>query len=189
MAESSVRTVAPPTHGPHRIRPIDRYDGPVTSQTPDQPPRLPGERRLAHPPSDRYRQPDVETEVADPAATRVRGVALGTSAALAGAAVVTFLGGVLTITSGLVVAAGAIGWTVAVAVRFGAGGSVTRSGRVRLAVGLALGAVVTGQVGLWAYARSEGGVLGPLDYLGEVFGPLVPLELLVAWIVAWATAR
>jgi hypothetical protein len=28
-----------------------------------------------------------------------------------------------------------------------------------------------------------------LDYLAEVFGVLVLLELLVAWIVAWATAR
>jgi hypothetical protein len=161
----------------------------VTAQTPDQPPRVPGERRLAHPPSDRYRQPEAETDAVDPAATPARGLALGTVAALAGAGIITILGGVLTITSGLVVAAGAIGWTVAVAVRFGAGASLGRSARMRLPIGLALGAVVAGQVGLWVYARSEGGVLGPLDYLGEVFGPLVALELLVAWVVAWTTAR
>ena len=161
----------------------------MTAQTPDQPPRVPGERRLAHPPSDRYRAPEAEAEVADPAATPIRGLALGTVAAVAGAGIVTLLGGVVTITSGLVVAAGAIGWTVAVGVRFGSRGSLTRSGRVRLAVGLAIGAVIAGQFGLWVYARSEGGVLGPLDYLAEVFGPLVPLELLVASVVAWATAR
>jgi hypothetical protein len=70
------------------------------------------------------------------------------------------------------------------------GGETLRTGRlVRLAVGLALGAVVLGQVGLWLYARTEGGVLGPLEYLGETFGLLVPLELAAASIAAWLTAR
>jgi hypothetical protein len=50
-------------------------------------------------------------------------------------------------------------------------------------------AVALGQLGLWAYARSEGGVLGPIDYLAETFGVLVPLEFLAASVVAWATAR
>jgi hypothetical protein len=161
----------------------------VTAPTPDQPPRIPGERRLAHPPSDRYRQPEIEPAMADPAATPARGSILGAAAALAGAAVITLLGGVLAISSGLVVVAGATGWAVAVVVRLGAGTSLGRSRRIRLAVGLAIAGVIAGQLGLWAYARSEGGVLGPFDYLAEVFGPLVPLELLVAWIVAWATAR
>ena len=131
----------------------------------------------------------MEPEIDDPAATSARGLVLGAVAAIAGASVITFLGGVLAVSSGLVVATGAIGWTVAVAVRVGAGASLTRSRRVRLALGLTLGAVIAGQLGLWAYARWEGGVLGPIEYLAEVFGPLVPLELLVAWIVAWASAR
>jgi hypothetical protein len=127
--------------------------------------------------------------VEDPAATPARGVALGVGAAVVGAAAITFLGGVLAVSSGLVVAAGATGWAVAAGVRVGAGARLASGPGVRLAVGLALAAVAFGQLGLWVYARSEGGVLGPLDYLAEVFGLLVPLELLVAWIVAWAAAR
>jgi hypothetical protein len=48
---------------------------------------------------------------------------------------------------------------------------------------------VVGQLGLWLYALTEGGVLGPIDYLGEVFGLLVPLELGVAAVIGWMSAR
>lgn len=101
----------------------------------------------------------------------------------------TVLGGVLAVSAGLLVVAGATGWAVAVGLRTGAGQRLTADRRVRLALALALLSVVLGQLGLWLYARTEGGVLGPLDYLAETFGLLVPLELLAAWIVAWATAR
>jgi hypothetical protein len=56
-------------------------------------------------------------------------------------------------------------------------------------VALAVAAVVLGQAGLWLYARAEGGVLAPLDYLWEVYGVLVPLEVLAAGLVAWISAR
>jgi hypothetical protein len=56
-------------------------------------------------------------------------------------------------------------------------------------VAFAVLAVALGQAGLWAYGRAEGGVLGPLDYLAETFGLLVPVEVAVAWIVAWISAR
>lgn len=118
-----------------------------------------------------------------------RGIALAAVAAIVGAAAIVLLGGVLLATSGLVIAAGATGWAVGLAIRLGAGPALGRSVRVRLAVGLAILAVVAGQAGLWAYARSEGGVLGPVDYLAEVFGLLVPLEVAVAWLVSWASSR
>ncbi len=156
---------------------------------PSESPRIPGERRLAHPPSDRYREAAPSPPVEDPAASPARGIVFGTVVGVVGAAAITFLGGVLAISSGLIVAAGAIGWAVGVALHFGAGGRLAVGRRMRLAIGLALLAVALGQLGLWAYARTEGGVLGPLDYLAETFGVLVPLELLAAWIVAWATAR
>ena len=49
--------------------------------------------------------------------------------------------------------------------------------------------VALGQAGLWQYARTEGGVLAPLDYLAEVYGPLVPLQLVAAAVAAWVGAR
>ena len=175
----------------------------MTDQTPDpprheptgdpsasvEPLRIPGERRLAHPPSDRYREPEPPAVVENPSASASRGIVFAVLAAIAGAAAITLLGGVLAVTSGLIVTAGATGWAVASALRVGAGGRLGSSRRVRLAIGLALVAVVLGQLGLWVYARTEGGVLGPIDYLAEVFGWLVPVELVAAWIVAWVTAR
>ena len=160
-----------------------------TPETPSTPGPIPGERRLAHPPSDRYRVAEDLPAAEDTAATPMRGVALGAGAAIAGAAAITALGGVLAISSGLIVVAGASGWAVAAGLRSGAGGSIHRTRRVRLAVALAVLAVGLGQAGLWIYGRSEGGVLGPIDYLAETFGLLVPVEVAVAWIVAWISAR
>ena len=51
---------------------------------------------------------------------------------------------------------------------------------------LALGAVALGQLGLWQYGRTEGGVLGPLDYLGQVYGPLVLVEFAAAGVARLA---
>ena len=62
------------------------------------------------------------------------------------------------------------------ALKVGAGPTIPRSSRIWLAAGLALAAVVLGQVGLWLFARTEGGVLPLVDYLGETFGPLVPFR-------------
>ena len=151
-------------------------------------PPTPGERRLAHPPSDRYRAlepPPVERR----AGSQARGVAFAVVAALAGAAAITVIGGVLAVSAGLLVVAAAIGWVVALSLRYGVGAAGSLGRPAAVAVGLAVGAVVLGQTGLWLYARSEGGVLGPLDYLGETFGLLVPLEVVAAAGTAWIVAR
>lgn len=153
------------------------------------PPRIPGERRLAHPPSDRYKVAEPPPVADDPSATPMRGYVFGLLAAVAGAGAITVLGGVLAVSSGLIVVAAAAGWAIAVAIKVGAGSRLAAGRRVRLAIGLALVAVALGQLGLWLYARSEGGVLGPVDYLAEVFGFLVPVEFVAAWIAAWVTAR
>jgi hypothetical protein len=153
------------------------------------PPPIPGERRLTHPPSDRYRAAEPPSPVPDAPASPVRGIALAAVAAVVGAAAITALGGLFAVSSGLLVVAGASGWAVAVALRYGAGPRLNAGRPVLLAIGLALVAVVLGQLGLWLYARVEGGVLGPLDYLAEAFGVLVPLELVAAGLAAWVAAR
>jgi hypothetical protein len=150
----------------------------------------PGERRLSRPPSDRYRLAEAHPSPGqDPAASRVRGIAFAAVAGLVGAGAITVLGGVLAVSAGLLVAAAATSWAVATGLRIGAGGRVTRGDRVRLVLTLVLAAIALGQAGLWLYARWEGGVLSPLDYLWEVFGFLVPLEFAVAALVAWIAAR
>ena len=125
----------------------------------------------------------------DPSASVARGVAVASVVAIVGAVVIVILGGVLTLTQGLLVVAGSTGGGVGLALRWGAADRLSRRRRVILALVLAMGAVALGQVGLWKYALTEGGVLGPIDYLGEVFGPLVPLEFATAAVVAWLAAR
>lgn len=172
-------------------------DAPRDAASADVPQTVtPGERRLARPPSDRYRAAETAAAEAaaavaapDPGASVPRGVAVATVVGIVGAAVITVLGGVFAVSAGLIVAAAAVGWALAVALRVGAGEWLTRSARVRLAVALAVAAIALGQLGLWLYARTEGGVLPPLDYLGQVFGFLVPAEFTAAVIVAWVSAR
>jgi hypothetical protein len=78
---------------------------------------------------------------------------------------------------------------VALALQLGARGHLPSGHRVLLAVALTLGSIGLGQLGIWQYARAEGGVLPVIDYLAEVFGPLVIVEFVVGGVVAWAVAR
>lgn len=119
----------------------------------------------------------------------VRGVVLGVVVGIVGAGAIVLLGGVLALTAGLVVVAAATGWGIAAALRFGAGERLPAGRRIGIAIGLAVAAVLAGQLGLWQYARTEGGVLPLVDYLAEVFGALVPAQFVVAVAAAWLAAR
>lgn len=144
----------------------------------------PGERRLTRPPSERYEAP-VEEPVPNGATDTRSRRWLAAVLALAGAVVITLAGGLLGITAGLLVIAGALGWAIAVVLSRGS----DVAGRRWLAPALAALAVALGQVGLWLIARQEGGTLDPVSYLAEVFGVLVPLQLAIAAAVAWWQAR
>jgi hypothetical protein len=97
------------------------------------------------------------------------------------------LAGQLAVSSGLLVVAVVVGRFVGLGLRT-ARGALT-PGRARLlAVLIAAGGVAAAQLGMWAYARSEGGVLELVDYLGQTFGPLVPLEVAFAAVVAVLSA-
>jgi hypothetical protein len=168
------------------------YDDRVTDDDTSQAaPSSPGERRLARPPSDRYRETEARAAavLGDPAVSVARGVAVAAVVAIVGAVAIVILGGVLTITEGLLVVAGSTGGGSGIALRWGAGERLSRRRRVVIALALALAAVALGQLGLWQYARTEGGVLPLVDYLGEVYGPLVPLEFATAAAVGWLAAR
>ena len=155
----------------------------------DRPP-APGERRLDRPPSDRYAHPEPEI---DASATRAGsgGGALAVAAAVGavGALATIALGGVLGLSAGLLVVAGATGWGIGAA-WVAAGRDAIRAGRRPwLAAAVAIGSFVAGQLGLWLNARSEGGVLSVPDYLGQTFGLLVPAQAILIVALAWWTAR
>lgn len=168
---------------------------------PEPQPEIAGERRLARPPSERYgKGPAAGAPPAvqglpgprpDTAARHApaRGVAFGAIAALVGAALIAIFGGALAISAGLLVVASGIGYAVGLATVIGAGDTLSAGARPWIAAALAGLGVILGQVGLWLFARAEGGVLAPIDYLGQTFGPLVPVEVFLAAGVAWWRAR
>ena len=164
------------------------YDG-VVDDRPTTP--APGEQRprgtLDRPPSERYGVAEDVPAVASERPPFARGIAAAAVAAIAGAVVIAVGGGLLTITAGLLVVAAIVGWIVAVALMLGGGvPTAAERGRRRwIAAVIALAGVALGQAGLWLIARGEGGTLGPIDYLAETFGALVPAELLIAAVVAW----
>jgi hypothetical protein len=149
---------------------------PTDPQAPIVPPE-PGEPRrvLDRPPSERYATEPSTAAGAGPGRRAARALGAG----LVGAAIVAFLGGPLSVTLGLVVVAAVIGWAV---------GSLARPS-LGLAVGLAVGSVALGLIGVWLFARLEGGVLGLPDYFAEVQGPVVLVELAVAGLVSAGTVR
>jgi hypothetical protein len=147
----------------------------------------PGERRLERPPSDRY-TPAVPEPSPNGAGSQGHAIAYAVLAAIGGAVAITVGGGLLAMTAGLLVIAAALGWAVAAALSTSRDGG-TRTRRMALAAGMAAIGVALGQLGLWVVARQEGGTLGLVDYLGEVFGILVLLQLGIAVAVAWWRAR
>jgi hypothetical protein len=135
----------------------------------------PGEPRpkLDRPPGERY-APSTPASDADPD-LRWAPIAV----VVGGALLYTILGGILTITAGLLVVAVLIGWLI--------GKLVSPPPRAAI-VGLL--AVVAGLLGIWAFGRIEGGVLDPIAYLDEVQGwPLVLGQLVAGAGMAAAASR
>lgn len=178
---------APDTsHGRPGAQPVDR--SPTANPEPpeaaavsrpqpgEQPPAPrsggPGRPRLERPPGDRYAAPDAsrsaEVIVWPPLAVAVGGVVA-----------YTVLGGLLSITAGLIVVAAFVGWLLGKLI----------VGPPRAAV-VALATVGLGLLGVWLFGRLEGGDLDPVAYLDAVQGwPLVALQLLAGGGLAAASSR
>ncbi|MDQ6796150.1 MAG: hypothetical protein M3067_15305 [Chloroflexota bacterium] len=157
-----------------------------------RPPSAP-RAELERPPGDRYRSPSGDAAGSGDRgpirASPARGIALAVVVGVVGAILATQLEGILALTLGLLVVAALIGRFVALALSAGAGNTIPARRRLMVALAIALGAVTLAQLGIWLYARSEGGALGLVDYLAQAFGPLVPLQFIVAGAVAWWSVR
>lgn len=163
---------------------MDRPDEPTGRPEPGD-----GRRRLDRPPSDRYvAATRTGSGTAPSAPSRLRGLAGGVAVAVVGAFLTFVLLAILAETTGLLAVAGATGFVGGLGVRMGARTTLGARSRVGLAIGLALLAVAVGDLGTWAFARTEGGALGPVDYLGAVLGPLVAIQAALAAIGAWIAA-
>ncbi|HEX3264739.1 MAG TPA: hypothetical protein VHR16_03640 [Candidatus Limnocylindrales bacterium] len=150
----------------------------------------PGERRLAQAPSARYATtPPPASE--DPEGSALPGpLARASLVAVAGAIVLTVVGAILTSTAGLLFVAGVTGAAIGLVLAsarapISDARPVSRQGVTWLSIALAIGAVALASVATWLIGRTEGGVLGLVDYLLETFGPFVPGEALLAALGAW----
>jgi hypothetical protein len=147
-------------------------------------------RRLAEPPSARY-APRSQGVATAGGGSALRGpLARATLVAVAGALLLTVVGAILASTFGLLFAAGVTGAAVGLVLARAAvpaddAAPVARGTVAWLALGLSIGAVAIAALATWAYARSEGGTLGLLDYLLETFGPFVPAEAVIAAVTSW----
>lgn len=115
-----------------------------------------------------------------------RSLALGLVAGAVGAAVHVAAATLLLWTGALLVVAVVLGILVGLAVALGAGPSLRPVGRRWLAIAVALTALSVAVGVNWALS---GMFLGPLDYLAQVYGLLVPLQAVLAATGAVAGSR
>jgi hypothetical protein len=189
------RQAAPDTMGRMTDPTIERDPEPGARGPEDPGPedREPGDRRpaavrLAVPPSQRYVRTARATEPPGDEPSEARGFVLAALVAAFCGAILVVLGGAFDFTAGLIVVAFFLGRLTAVAMKTGAGGSISTVRRLGSSVLISLIAVLLAQLGLWAWAAAEGGVLGPVDFVAQTYGVLVLLELLLAGGAAWLTA-
>jgi hypothetical protein len=184
--------------------------GPVTPPPGPDPARPAAPRTLDRVPGERYRAPAAGASAGrgpgggsgstggglpgapgttgSPSGTRARAIVAGGCAAGAGALAYAALGQI-DLGLGLLAVAAFVGWVVALALVWGAGAASPIPRQAIIAGLLGGGAIVVGLLLAWAWSRVEGGVLGPLDYTDQRYGPVAYLEVLVAGVVAGLRAR
>jgi len=111
---------------------------------------------------------------------------LGLGAAAIGSAIHVVSAVLLLATGGLLVVAATLGFVVGAAVRQGAGSRVGTSARRLLGVSLAVGSVAAALGVNWGLS---GAYLGPIAFLDQVYGLLVPLQVAAAAAGALAGTR
>jgi len=150
-----------------------------------------GRPPLDRPPGERYAGPagDAGTEPPAPGGSIGRSVAFAIGGAVSGLVVYALLAGPFAFTAGLVVAGIFAGRMIGLSARAGGGTAITSDQSVLIAIVTTLGWFVLAQLAAWLYARGEGGVLPILEYLLDVFGPVVPLVAMGSVLAAWWSAR
>jgi len=99
--------------------------------------------------------------------------------------------GLLDVGAGLIAVAAGVGWAVTLALLWSGGPTIfpVRATRIAVAVSIGAVAVMAGFLVDWAWARVEGGVLDPVSYIGQRYGPLALLILAAAVVAAALRAR
>ncbi len=117
-----------------------------------------------------------------------RALGHGLVAAAACGLVLFVCAAILAFSAGLLVVALFLGRVVGLSLRSG-GGGLSPAVRAGWATLLSLVAVTVALLATWSFSRASGGVLGPIDYLAETLGAIVPLLYLLAAPAAWWGSR
>jgi hypothetical protein len=169
---------------------------------PDEPgdrPPTGAPRRLERPPSARYGPPvdgpHDDEEGRDRAAqgrrSAVGPIVRAVFATAVGSLAIVLVGGILAVTSGLLFISGVTGAATGLLLAEAGVGdgtaapALSRASVVRLAVVVVLVGFVAATLGLWLVARAEGGALGPVDLMLQVYGALVPAGAAIGALAAW----
>lgn len=124
-----------------------------------------------------------------PAGSIGRAIGLGLGGGAIVAAILVLAAELAGFSAGLIVIAYFLGRIVGTLVKVGAGPGVAATVRESIAIVISLAWVAAGQVGMWLLGQAVGGVLSLPDYLYQAFGPLVPLQFMIAMFAAWWSAR
>ena len=118
-----------------------------------------------------------------------RAIALGLGGGAIVAVILVVAAEFAAFTAGLIVIAYFLGRIVGTLVKVGAGPGVSATVRESIAILISLACLAAAHVGMWLLAQALGGVLSLPQYLYDTFGPLVPLEFMIATFAAWWSAR
>jgi hypothetical protein len=143
--------------------------------------------RVTSPPDRSHRDGNASADA--PEGSTGRAVAYGLASGAFVALVLVGAAAFLAFSAGLIVIAYFMGRVVGSLVKVGAGTSISSTVRQSIAMLVSVFWIAVAQVLVWLVAQSEGGILSIGDYLYQTFGPLVPLEFLIATFAAWWSAR
>ena len=115
-----------------------------------------------------------------------RALLIGLVAAVVGAAIHVAIAVMLLATGGLLLVAATLGFAVGAAVRYGAGTRMGTGARRFTGVSLAVVALAVALAANWGLS---GAYLRPVDFLDQVYGLLVPLQVVAAAAGALAGIR
>ena len=105
------------------------------------------------------------------------------------AALLFALAAFLAFSAGLLIVAFFLGRIVGLSVRSGADDGLSPAARTNAAILLSLAGITIALVATWLFSRATGGVLGPVEYLADTLGPIVPLLYMIATLAAWWGSR
>lgn len=134
-------------------------------------------------------EPNDPTAAGADEASPGRAIAFGVLGGGIVALILVVAAALLAFTAGLIVIAYFMGRVVGSVIKAAAGSTLPSTVRESAAILISVGWIAVSWIAVWLVSLREGGILPLGDYLAQTFGPLVPLEFMIATLAAWWSAR